>query len=62
MRKLVAITRMSLGGVISKAGSGGVVINAYRPDGSLPSLPMARIKVKQAAAGKAAAKKPAQGK
>ena len=46
--------------VESKAGSGGVVINTYRQDGSVPSMPMARIKAKQAAARKAAAKKPAK--
>jgi dihydrofolate reductase len=38
--------------VESQAGSGGVVLNIYRQDGSLPSLPMARIKAKRAAAGK----------
>jgi dihydrofolate reductase len=48
--------RMKL--VESKAGSGGVVVNTYRPDGALPSTPMARIKAKQAAARKAAAAGP----
>jgi dihydrofolate reductase len=48
--------------VETKAGSGGVVINTYRQDGSIPSLPMARIKAKQAAGRKAAAKKTAKRK
>ena len=48
--------------VETKAGSGGVLINTYRQDGTLPSMPMARIKAKRAAAGKAAAKKPAKRK
>jgi dihydrofolate reductase len=48
--------------VETKAGSGGILINTYRQDGSIPSLPMARIKAKQAAARKAAAKKPAKRK
>jgi dihydrofolate reductase len=46
--------------VESKAGSGGVVINTYRQDGSIPSTPMARIKAKRAAAGKSAARKAAK--
>lgn len=40
--------------VESQAGSGGIVLNIYRQDGSVPSLPMARIKAKRAAAGKSA--------
>jgi dihydrofolate reductase len=46
--------------VDTKAGSGGVLINTYRQDGSIPSKPMARIQAKQAAARKATAKKPAK--
>lgn len=42
--------------VESQAGSGGIVFNTYRQDGALPSMPMARIKAKQAAAKKAARK------
>jgi dihydrofolate reductase len=48
--------------VKTQAGSGGIVINTYRQNGSMPSLPMARIKTKKAAAGKASAKKPSQRK
>lgn len=44
--------------VKTETGSGGIVINTYRPDGSIPSTPMARIKAKQAAARKATAKRP----
>jgi dihydrofolate reductase len=33
----------------TKAGSGGVLINTYRRAGSVPSMPMARIKAKKAA-------------
>jgi hypothetical protein len=44
--------------VETNAGSGGIVINIYRQEGFLPSMPMARIKAKQAAARKAAAMKP----
>ncbi|HKP97929.1 MAG TPA: hypothetical protein VJ385_19500 [Fibrobacteria bacterium] len=43
-------------------GPGDVLINTYRQDGSIPSIPMARIKAKQIAARKAAAKKPAKRK
>jgi dihydrofolate reductase len=43
--------------VETKAGSGGVLINIYRQDGSIPSTPMARIKAKRAAGRKAAAGK-----
>ncbi len=43
--------------VETKAGSGGVIINTYRQDGTIPSMPMARIKAKQAAARKAAKRK-----
>lgn len=46
----------------TKVGSGGALINTYRQDGSIPSMPMARIKAKQAAARKAAAKKPSKRK
>lgn len=48
--------------VETNAGTGGVLINTYRQDGSIPSMTMARIKAKQAAARKAAAKKPAKRK
>ena len=41
----------------SKAGSGGVVLNTYRQDGSVPSTPMARIKAKRAAGRKTAKRK-----
>lgn len=41
--------------VETKVGSGGILINTYRQDGSIPSVPMARIKARMAAAGKAAA-------
>jgi hypothetical protein len=46
----------------TKAGSGSVLINTYRQDGSIPSVSMARIKAKQAAARKAATPKPAKRK
>ena len=38
--------------VETKVGSGGVLINTYRQDGSIPSMPMARIKAKQVATKK----------
>jgi dihydrofolate reductase len=38
--------------VKTEAGSGGIVINTYRPDGSMPSTPMAKIKAAQAKAKK----------
>jgi dihydrofolate reductase len=48
--------------VESKAGSGGVVINTYRPDGAIPSTPMAQIKSKRAGGRNAVARKPAKRK
>lgn len=48
--------------VETKAGSGGVIINTYRQNGTIPSVPMARIKAKQTSARKAAAKKPGKRK
>jgi dihydrofolate reductase len=42
--------------VESKAGSGGIVLNTYRQDGSIPSTPMAPIQANRAAAGKSGAR------
>ena len=50
--------RMKL--VESKHGSGGILINTYRQDGAVPSLPMARIKAKLAAARKTGANRTAR--
>jgi dihydrofolate reductase len=43
--------------VETKAGSGGVIINTYRQDGSIPSTPTAKIKAKRAASKKSAKRK-----